>query len=83
MEQILFGVHLNLIILLVIPVYAVFQHPLTLLFLQTIFLALPATPLYLLARLRLNHAFALMVVLVYLFFPALGFINIFSKTRRA
>ncbi|MBM3254526.1 MAG: DUF2079 domain-containing protein, partial [Candidatus Omnitrophica bacterium] len=65
-------------ILLILPIYALFPHPLTLLFLQTIFLALAAYPLYLLARLRLGNVFALLISVSYLLYPPLGFMNIFE-----
>ncbi|MDP2923143.1 MAG: DUF2079 domain-containing protein [Candidatus Omnitrophota bacterium] len=78
LEQIIFGAHLYLIIFLIIPIYAIFQHPLTVLFLQTIFLGIAAYPLYLLAKLKLNKTFALAVSLVYLLYPPLGYINLFE-----
>ncbi len=68
LEQIIFGAHLYLIILFIIPIYAIFQHPLTLLFLQSIFLGLAAYPLYLLAKLKLNKTFALAVAGIYLIY---------------
>ena len=49
LEQSIFGAHLYMIIFLLLPIYAVFQSPLTLLFLQSAFLGLAAFPLYLLA----------------------------------
>jgi len=78
LEQIIFGAHLYLIILLLIPIYAVFQHPLTLLFLQSLFLGLAAYPLYLLAKLKLNKSFALLISLAYLLYPSVGHINLFE-----
>lgn len=78
LEQTIFGAHLYLIILFLIPVYAIFQHPLTLLFLQSLFLGLAAYPLYLLAKSQLNKTFALVVSLAYLLYPSLGYINLFE-----
>ncbi|MBM3253377.1 MAG: DUF2079 domain-containing protein, partial [Candidatus Omnitrophica bacterium] len=76
LEQIIFGAHLYLIILLILPIYALFPHPLTLLFLQTIFLALAAYPLYCLATLKLNKTLALLIGISYLLYPTLGSINL-------
>ncbi len=78
LEQIIFGAHLYLIILFLIPIYAIFQHPLTLLVLQSLFLGLAAYPLYLLAKSQLNKSFALVVSLAYLLYPSLGYINLFE-----
>jgi uncharacterized membrane protein len=78
LEENIFGVHLYLILFLILPIYAFFQHPITLLFLQTLFLGLAAYPLYLLARLKLNKPFALGIGIAYLLYPSLGFINLFE-----
>ncbi len=79
LEQSILGAHLYLISIFILPIYALFQSPLTLLFLQSIFLGLGASPLYLLARCKLNATFALAVVVVYLLYPSLGFINLFES----
>ncbi len=78
LEQSIFGAHLYLVIFLILPVYALFQSPLTLLFLQSVFLGLAAFPLYLLARTRLNKTFALSLAAAYLLYPSLGYINLFE-----
>ncbi len=78
LEQNIFGAHLYLIIFLILPVYAVFQHPLTLLFLQSLFLGLAAFPLYKLAKLKMNKVFALAVSVAYLLYASVGFINLFE-----
>jgi len=78
LEEVVFGAHLYLIQLLFIPIYAIFQHPVTLLFLQTIFLGIAAYPLYLLARLKLSKIAALVVIFTYLLYPPLGYINLFE-----
>jgi len=78
LEQIIFGAHLYLIIFLILPVYALFQTPLTLLFLQSIFLGLAAYPLYLLARRRLKSAFSLAIAVAYLLYPSVGYMNLFE-----
>jgi len=77
-EQIIFGAHLYLIIFLILPVYALFQSPLTLLFLQSIFLGLAAWPLYLLARSKLNKTFSLSIAIAYLLYPSVGYMNLFE-----
>jgi len=79
LEQSIFGAHLYLITLLILPIYAIFQNPLTLLFLQSIFLGLAAFPLYLLARTKLNKTFSLSLVVAYLLYPSLGYINLFES----
>ncbi len=78
LEQTIFGAHLYLIIFLILPIYALFQHPLTLLLLQSIFLGLAAFPLYLLARTKLNKTFSLSIAAAYLLYPSLGYINLFE-----
>ncbi len=78
LEENIFGAHLYLIILLILPVYVLCQHPLTLLFLQTLFLALAAWPLYLFAKTKVPKPAALAVALAYLLYPSVGFINLFE-----
>lgn len=72
------GNHTNLILFLIAPVYAIFAHPCTLLVLQTIALGLAAYPLYRLAKEELNRLLGIIVVLMYLFYPALGYTNLFE-----
>jgi uncharacterized membrane protein len=79
LEQNIFGAHLYLIALLIMPIYAIFQHPYTILFLQTIFLGLAAYPLYKLAKLKLNKTFALVISFAYLLYPSIGYINLFES----
>lgn len=78
LEQNIFGAHLYLIILLILPVYALCQHPLSLLFLQSLFLGLAAYPLYLFARTKIPKMAALVVSVLYLLYPSVGFINLFE-----
>lgn len=80
LEEIIFGAHLYLIMVLLIPIYAVFQHPFTLLFLQSLFFGLAAYPLYKLAKLKLNKVFSLSIALAYLIYPSVGYINL-SETH--
>lgn len=72
------GNHLNLILFLIAPLYAVFPSALTLLLLQTLFIALGAIPLYLIAREILDKKLALFFSLIYLIFPALHFCNYYE-----
>ncbi len=78
LEQSIFGAHLYLITLFILPIYAFFQSPLTLIFLQSIFLGLAAFPLYLLARSRLNKTFSLSIAIAYLLYPSIGYMNLFE-----
>ena len=79
LEQSVFGAHFNPIILFILPIYAIFQSPLTLLFLQSLFLGLAAFPLYLLARTKLSKTFSLALAVAYLLYPPLGYINLFES----
>lgn len=78
LEENIFGAHFYLIVLLVIPIFAIFQSALTPLFLQSLFLGMAAYPLYLLARTRLERGFSLTICFVYLLCPSLGFMNLFE-----
>ena len=69
------GNHLNFILFLIAPVYAIFPAPQTLLLLQTLFIGLAVIPIYLLARDILDRKFALIFSLLYLTYPALNFVN--------
>ncbi len=69
-----FADHFRPFLLAVLPAYALFQTPETLLVLQTIVLASAAIPLYLLARYKLeNEIIALALAAAYLLYPAVGF----------
>jgi len=72
------GNHLSLILFLLAPVYSIFQHPLTLLFIQSAFLGLGAVPIYLLAKRILDENWALLLAGAYLFYPALAYTNLFE-----
>jgi len=76
--QHIFGYHFYLIILLILPVYAIFQHPATVLFLQTIAIGLSGYALYLLAKRKLSNKLALFIILIYFLYPPIGFINLFE-----
>lgn len=72
------GNHMHIILFFIAPVYALFSHPLTLLFLQTLALGLAAFPLYNLAKSLLDENWALVISLTYLFYPALGYTNLYE-----
>ncbi|MCX5704064.1 MAG: DUF2079 domain-containing protein [Candidatus Omnitrophica bacterium] len=72
------GNHMHLILFFIAPIYAIFRHPLTLLMLQTIALGLASLPLYRLAGNLLDKNWALVISIAYLFYPALGYTNLFE-----
>jgi uncharacterized membrane protein len=73
------GDHVSLILFVVAPLYALIRHPLTLLLLQCLALALGAWPVFSLARRQLkNEGVALMFAGLYLFHPAVGYSNLFQ-----
>jgi len=72
------GDHFELIILLLAPIYFIFQSPLTLLFLQTLFIGLAAWPLYLITKNILGKNWALFFSLIYLLNPFVLNANFFE-----
>ena len=76
--QSFFGVHFSPILILVIPLYAVYPHPESLLVLQSFIIALGALPLYLLAKDELNERLALLFSLLYLAHPLVLGANLFD-----
>lgn len=72
------GDHFGIIILFLLPFYCLFLSPLTLLFLQTIFIALSAWPLFLIAKKVLNEKIALFISLLWLLNPFILNINLFE-----
>jgi uncharacterized membrane protein len=74
-----FGTHFSPILFLVLPFYAVYQAPQSLLEIQSFILALGAVPLYALAkRVGQYRVFALSFVLAYMLYPALQGVNWFD-----
>lgn len=66
-----FAIHVEPILFLVAPVYALFASPKTLVILQTLVVAAGALPAFWLARLRLRNEWAAVAIaLLYLLFPA-------------
>lgn len=74
------GDHAEFAILLLAPLYAIAQDPRTLLVLQSIALALPAWPIFLLAKKRFGHAslLPLLVAFLWLASPLVQNINLFE-----
>lgn len=72
------GNHLDLIMFLIAPFYFLFPFPPTLLIIQTISIGLGALAAYLIARDLLGIRFAVVFSLLYLFYPALHFVNYFE-----
>jgi uncharacterized membrane protein len=70
--------HMHLISFLLAPVYAVFPHPFTLLFLQSLALGMGAYPLYLIAKSALGHKWALVISVMYLTYPCVSFVNLYE-----
>ena len=74
-----FADHFRPFLLAVLPFYALFQRPETLLIWQTAVLASAAVPIYLLAIVKLqDKVIALLLALMYLLYPAVGFIARFD-----
>ena len=73
-----FGVHFSPIIIFLVPFYAVYPSPVTLLVLQSFIIALGAVPLYYLAKDELSEKLALLFSFLYLTYPLLIGANIFD-----
>ena len=73
------GNHVRPILLLLAPVYRLYADPRLLLVLQPVVLALGAIPLFWIARRYLKSGLAVTcIVLCYLMYPALGYMNLFD-----
>ena len=73
------GDHVSLVLFLIAPIYALLRHPMTLLLLQTVTLALGALPVFALARRELHHeGVSLAFAALYLLYPAVGYSNLFE-----
>ncbi|MDP8266734.1 MAG: DUF2079 domain-containing protein [Candidatus Aceula meridiana] len=72
------GHHVHLIAFPVALIYKIIPHPLTLLFLQTLVLALGAYPLYLIGRHAIGPRLAFAVSATYLLYPSLGYMNLYE-----
>lgn len=76
--QSFFSVHFSPILVFLMPFYAIFPHPGTLLVLQSFIIALGAVPLYFLAKDELNERLARLLSLLYLIHPLLLGANLFD-----
>jgi uncharacterized membrane protein len=73
------GDHSSLILFVLAPIYAIVRHPMTLLVVQSVALALGALPIHALARRELRHdGLALACAALYLLQPAMGYANLFE-----
>jgi uncharacterized membrane protein len=73
------GDHSSLILFLVAPIYAIFRHALTLVVVQAAALALGAIPVSRMARRASGSAtFTTAFTLLYLAYPALGYLDLFE-----
>jgi uncharacterized membrane protein len=72
------GDHFDLFIILLLPFYFLYQHPINLLILQSFILALCAWPIYLIAKKVLANHWALFIALTWLLNPFVQNINIFE-----
>ena len=78
-EAPLFGYHLEPILFLIAPFYLIYPSPITLVIIQTFFIAAAALPLYLLAKEKLKNRLASLVIAVsYLFYLPLWYANLFD-----
>ena len=78
-SQNFFGAHFSPVLLLTIPIYALFQSPITLLVLQSFILGLAALPTYWIARDKLNSKlWGLTFAAAFLLHPALHGINCYD-----
>lgn len=73
-----FAVHFSPILLLVVPFYAVYPHPETLLVLQSFVIALGVVPLYFLAKDKLSERLAFLVAASYLINPLVIGANLYD-----
>ena len=72
------GHHAHFILFLFAPLYFFFQTPLFLLFLQIVFLAICAYPIFIIASRELDQGMALSLVIAYLLYPAMGYTALYE-----
>lgn len=73
-----FGDHFGPLLILITPIYYLYQSEVTLLFLQTVFIGISAFPLYLIAKKHLSEKWSALLVVSWLFNPFLGSLNLFE-----
>lgn len=76
--QCFFAVHFSPILIFVVPFYAIYPHPETLLIFQSFIIALGVVPLYFLAKEMLDERLALLFSLLYLVHPLVLGANLFD-----
>ena len=76
--QCFFAVHFSPILIFIVPIYAIWPHPETLLVLQSFIIALGVVPLYLLAKDKLGERLAFILSLSYLTNPLILGANLFD-----
>ncbi|MFH1093212.1 MAG: DUF2079 domain-containing protein [Candidatus Omnitrophota bacterium] len=72
------GHHAHFILFLFAPLYFFFQTPLFLLFMQIVFLAICAYPIFMIASKELDQGLALSLVIAYLLYPAMGYTALYE-----
>jgi len=70
--------HFSLMFFIFLPIFYIWQSPLLLLFIQTLFIALAAWPLYLIAKRYLSKWKSFLIIAIYLFNPFIISINLFE-----
>ena len=75
---ILLGQRFSPILLMFVPLYAIWNDPIVLLIVQTLALGVAAFPVYWFARERLGYALALAIGASYFLFPALEYVNLYE-----
>lgn len=73
-----FGFHFEPILFVILPVYAIYQSPLTLLIIQSLVIGLGAIPVYWLAKDELGRFAGTSFAMLYLLHPALHGVNWFE-----
>lgn len=74
----LIGQRFSPILLVFVPLYAVWSSPIVLLAAQTVALSVSAFPIYWVARQRIGRMLGLIVVIAFLLYPALQYVNLFE-----
>lgn len=77
-EAALLSGHRWVIILPLLPLYALIPNPLTLLFLQSLAFGIAAWPIYLLGRDYLKEKFGLLFAFCYLIYPAMNYASLYE-----
>jgi uncharacterized membrane protein len=73
-----FATHFSPILIFLVPFYAIYPQPETLLLLQSLIIAMGAVPLYYFAREVINRSFAITLSLVYIINPSIVGANLFD-----